>query len=64
MPFAGEPGKICTMLPITDKWLSRRPRLAMWIKWHWSLVRWLPFGGKLWNWADGRVEAWHSERAA
>ncbi len=39
---------------------ANRPRLALWLKWRWWLLRWLPCGGRLWSWADGRVDAWHA----
>lgn len=39
-----------------------KPKMAMWLKWHYEfLADW--FGewvaGKIWNWADNRVDRWH-----
>lgn len=34
---------------------------AYWCKRNYQIIRWLPWGGRLWCWADDRVEAW-SER--
>jgi len=40
----------------------KRPPLAHWIKYHYRLVRWLPWGGRLWTWADECMERYYSER--
>lgn len=37
----------------------KRPPIVYWIKKHWYIVYWLPWGGTLWNWADDKVKAWH-----
>ena len=31
--------------------------MRMWIKWHWHIVRYLPFGGRLWDWAVRSLDA-------
>ena len=38
-----------------------RPRLALWLKRRWWLLRWLPCGVRLWTWADNRVDRWHKD---
>lgn len=44
---------------------KRRPRFALWLKWRWRYLRWLPvIGPLLWEWADRRVDRWHDENAA
>ena len=43
----------------------KRPRIAMWLKWHWNVLRWIPWlGGVIWYWADNRVEKWHAAKDA
>ncbi len=38
-----------------------RPRLALWLKWHYRVLRWLPWlGGLVWGWADAWVDRWHA----
>lgn len=36
-----------------------KPRLAHWLKYHYCVLRWVPFGGRIWRWADERMERWH-----
>jgi len=36
-----------------------RPRLAYWLKTHWWIARLLPWGSRVWNWADDRIDEWH-----
>lgn len=40
----------------------KRPFFWHWIKYHWYLVRWLPFGGKLWSYADDQMDIWYDRR--
>jgi hypothetical protein len=52
-----------TMKDIAKKPSPLRPKFAMWCKWHWSLLRWIPgVGPWLWTWGDKRVDRWHEER--
>ena len=39
-----------------------RPKFAYWVKWHWRIVRWLPWGARLWYWADNQIEEWHQSQ--
>lgn len=41
--------------------MTRRPAIAFWLKTHWPLLRWLPFGARIWDWADNRIDRWHAE---
>lgn len=45
-----------------NRWRAKkaeRPMFWLWIKYHWSLIRWLPWGGRLWKLANDRVDQWH-----
>ena len=39
-----------------------RPRFAHWIKYHWLIIRWLPFGKRLWRWADNQMDQYYEAR--
>ena len=41
---------------------TMRPKLAYWLKTHWSILRWVPWlGSWAWNWGDARIDRWHAE---
>jgi len=42
--------------------MNRPPRAAHWIKYHWHIVLWLPWGGRLWTWADQQMDRYYDQR--
>lgn len=44
--------------------MPKKPRLWHWIKYHWHIVRWLPFGKRLWNYADAKMDDFYERRDA
>ena len=54
------------MMGLVELWNIRdgRPRVAMWLKWHYTYTVSVPFiGSWLWRWANARVERWHERRS-
>lgn len=40
----------------------KRPKLAHWCKYHWNILRWFPFGGIAWRWANDRMDEFYEAR--